>query len=335
MTRRSNVKYPREILAIEPDKEREKFTLKPMARWLKVSIVSAVVLFARIERLNAVPVASAQSPRPSCVAPESRQFDFWVGDWDAYDVDSPTTVAARTRVDRILDGCVLMEDYQGTNGLKGQSFTIYDAARKVWHQSWVTNRGQLQVIEGGFQAGEMVLSGVDHAAGGQTLVRGAWKPVDGGVRETAVTSADGGKTWKPWFDLVFRPHNASSDEGKTAAELDTQYQAAVEKNDAATMDRILADDFVLVTGSGKTLVKADLLQEARSGRMVYERQDDSSQTVRVWGDTAVVTAKLWAKGSENGKPFEYTLWFSDTYVRTPTGWRYVFGQASLPLPKPP
>jgi hypothetical protein len=101
------------------------------------------------------------------------------------------------------------------------------------------------------------------------------------------------------------------------------------------MDRILPNDFILVTGAGKTYTKADLLDEARSGRVLYERQDDSAQTVRVWGDTAVVTAKLWVKGTENGKPFEYSLWFSDTYVRTPTGWRYVFGQASLPLPKIP
>jgi len=125
--------------------------------------------------------------------------------------------------------------------------------------------------------------------------------------------------------------NAAEDR-KAVAALDTQYQAAVEKNDAATMDRILADDFVLVTGSGKTYTKADLLSEARGGQTVYERQGDSEQTIRVWGDTAVVTAKLWSKGTRDGEPFEHTLWFSDTYVRTPTGWRYVFGQASLALP---
>jgi hypothetical protein len=99
------------------------------------------------------------------------------------------------------------------------------------------------------------------------------------------------------------------------------------------MDRILADDFTLVTGSGKTYSKADLLAEARSGNFHYEHQEDTDQTVRMWGDTAVVTAKLWEKGTNNGKPFDYTVWFSDTYVRTPAGWRYVFGQSSLPLPK--
>jgi Domain of unknown function (DUF4440) len=64
--------------------------------------------------------------------------------------------------------------------------------------------------------------------------------------------------------------------------LDTQYQAAVEKNDADTMDRILADDFVLVTGLGKTYTKTDLLKSARSKGTVYEHQEDSSQKVRVW-----------------------------------------------------
>jgi ketosteroid isomerase-like protein len=128
---------------------------------------------------------------------------------------------------------------------------------------------------------------------------------------------------------------SASDDEEIVAALDTQYQAAVKGNDTATMDRILVDDFALVTGRGKTQNKADLLKEARSKATIYEHQEDSNQKVRVWGDTAVVTALLWAKGTKQGKPFEYKLWFSDTYVRTATGWRYVFAQASLPLPKGP
>jgi ketosteroid isomerase-like protein len=130
--------------------------------------------------------------------------------------------------------------------------------------------------------------------------------------------------------------SASSDEdAKVVAALDTKYQAAVKSNDAATMDQILADDFVLVNGRGKVSTKADLLESARKKEVTYERQDEESgtQKVRVWGDTAVVTALLWIKAVQTGKPIDYKLWFSDTYVRTPAGWRYVFGQASLPLPK--
>src|SRR5258708_38974648 len=88
----------------------------------------------------------------------------------------------------------------------------------------------------------------------------------------------------------------STDDARTVSTLDTEYQAAVKSNDAATMDRILADDFVVVLGSGKTYTKADLLELARTHRIQYEHQEETDQTVRVWGDTAVVTAKLWTKG---------------------------------------
>jgi ketosteroid isomerase-like protein len=144
----------------------------------------------------------------------------------------------------------------------------------------------------------------------------------------------------PWLAaLLFcglRSAGASpGDDAKTVAALDTEYQAAVKRNDAAAMDRILAEDFVLVTGRGKTYSKADLLSQARNKSDTYEHQEEMEQKVRVWGDTAVVTAFLWVKGSSGGQPFDRKLWFSDTYVRTPAGWKYVLGQASLPLPAGP
>ena len=130
----------------------------------------------------------------------------------------------------------------------------------------------------------------------------------------------------------FTANGSRGDDSKVVAALDTEYQAAVRNNDAATMDRILADDFVVVTGSGKVYTKADLLEMARTRRVQYEHQEDSNQSVRVWRDTAVLTAELWMKGIDQGKPFDYHVWFSDTYVRGPLGWQYVQGQVSLPLP---
>ncbi len=132
--------------------------------------------------------------------------------------------------------------------------------------------------------------------------------------------------------LPTHSHATAAEDKAAVAALDTQYQAAVKGNDAATMDRILADDFVLVTGRGKTVSKADLLKTAKDKSDTYEHQEDTEQTVRVWGDTAVVTALLWIKGSNKQGSFDYKLWFSDTYARTKTGWRYVFGQASIHLP---
>jgi ketosteroid isomerase-like protein len=126
----------------------------------------------------------------------------------------------------------------------------------------------------------------------------------------------------------------SFDDRRIVADLDTAFQAAVKANDAAAMDRILHPEFILVLGDGRTESRADQLDEARGGRITWEHQEEDAgtQTVRVWGDTAVVTARLWIKGRKDGVAFERRLWFSDTYVRTPGGWRYAFGQASLPLP---
>jgi len=122
---------------------------------------------------------------------------------------------------------------------------------------------------------------------------------------------------------------------RTVAALDTAYQAAVERNDAEAMAAILHPDMILVLGDGSVHRGADLLNWARERRIVYEHQveDAGTQTVRLYGDdTAVVTARLYIKGTRRGDPIEFRLWFTDTYVRTPQGWRYAFGQASMPLP---
>lgn len=311
----------------------------PIARRLRIATLLLLTLLVTVVSLPTPRAAVDDSPKPSsCSGSEYRQFDFWVGDWNAYDFDNPNKIAAHLRVDLILDDCVLREDYKDTDGHEGQSFTIYDATRKVWHQTWVTNSGRLLTIEGTFQNGAMVLSGADRTTDGtERHVRGVWKPEKDGVRESAATSIDGGKTWTPWFNIIFRSTSSQAagqdSVEKQIATLDTKYQAAVKKNDTVTMDHLLADNFALVTGSGRTYTKADLIAEARSGRIQYEHQEDTDQTVRVWGDTAVVTAKLWEKGTQDGKPFDYTVWFSDTYVRKPTGWQYVFGQSSLPPSK--
>ncbi|MGD0628770.1 MAG: hypothetical protein ABR987_05430 [Terracidiphilus sp.] len=167
-----------------------------------------VIVALACSMLLATRHSSAQATAPqACSAPEYRQFDFWIGDWDAFEVSDPTTISAHIRIDPILGGCVLEETYEGANGAKGQSFSIYDRSRGVWHQTWLTNRGKLLVIEGKMQGGAMILTGSDRTVDGMPrLVRGIWKPDSAGVRETAATSTDNGVTWTPWFDLLFRAH---------------------------------------------------------------------------------------------------------------------------------
>ena len=131
---------------------------------------------------------------------------------------------------------------------------------------------------------------------------------------------------------------ASPEEDRaTVAALDTEYQAAVERNDAETMARILHPEMILVVGRGDVFTREDLLRSARERSFVYEHQveDEGTQIVRLYGsDTAIVTARLWLKGAGPSGEFDRRLWFSDTYVRTPEGWRYAFGQSSISLPPP-
>ncbi len=126
------------------------------------------------------------------------------------------------------------------------------------------------------------------------------------------------------------------DDARAVAALDTAFQLAVKQNDAATVGRILDEKMVLVTGRGKVFTAAQHVEQAKTAAATYEQQDEvpGTQTVRVHGDTAIVTALLWIKGAyQGGKAFDYKVWFSDTYVRKPDGWKYVFGQSSLPLPQ--
>ena len=128
--------------------------------------------------------------------------------------------------------------------------------------------------------------------------------------------------------------NPPNDDARTVAEMDRAYQLAVKQNDIAKMGQILHPDFQLVLGSGRKINRDELLARSGKDHLIWEVQDEEagSQAVRVTADTAIVTAKLLLKGKIDGQAFDMALWFSDTYIRTESGWRYLFGQASLPLP---
>ena len=151
---------------------------------------------------------AATSPGPAgCAAAEYHQLDFWLGDWDTFEFADAKTSIARTHVSRIAAGCALHELYEQTDGLIGDSILSFDAARKVWQQTWVTNYGSLMVIAGRFKDGALTLEGETHSGSGKSsLQRITWKAEGGGVRESSVMSKDGGKTWEPAFDVVFRKH---------------------------------------------------------------------------------------------------------------------------------
>ena len=145
-----------------------------------------------------------KQPQP-CSTSEYHQFDFWIGHWDTFEVNNSTKVIAHNRVESMLNGCAIREVYEQADGLVGESFSIYDAARRVWHQSWVTNRGHLLTLEGGMSDGRMILTGNDVTDGKTRLLRGTWLRSGDGVRETADVSNDNGKSWTVLFDIIFKP----------------------------------------------------------------------------------------------------------------------------------
>jgi hypothetical protein len=49
------------------------------------------------------PVAAAEAAKSSaCLAPQYREFDFWIGDWNAFDFSDPNTTVGRTKVEKYL-----------------------------------------------------------------------------------------------------------------------------------------------------------------------------------------------------------------------------------------
>ena len=88
----------------------------------------------------------AQPDKPCEKYPVFRQFDFWIGNWKVLEPDG--TLAGNNKIEVILDGCVIMENWTGAGPNRGKSFNYYNFQTKKWHQQWVDNFGQTLEFEG-------------------------------------------------------------------------------------------------------------------------------------------------------------------------------------------
>ena len=145
------------------------------------------------------PSSPPPAPPDPCAAPESRQFDFWIGEWDVYLPNGK--LAGRNRIQAIY-GCVLHESWKAGR-MEGQSFNRFDPARGVWHQTWVDSTGTILLIEGGLRDGAMVMTdaNVPGRKPDAAVNEIRWsKNDDGSVRQWWRVTTDGGKTWTTAFD---------------------------------------------------------------------------------------------------------------------------------------
>jgi hypothetical protein len=171
--------------------------------WRVVTSGAALAALLASPALAQTP-AKAPAP-PPCSAPENRQFDFWVGDWDVTRPDG--TPAGTNRIEVILGGCVLHESWRSTDGKSvGQSFNVYARDGK-WHQTWVDNGGGLLELTGGLEDGRMVLSQRMTRPDGTTVLHEmSWEKLEGGkVRQHWRVSRDEGKTWTDAFVGIYSP----------------------------------------------------------------------------------------------------------------------------------
>jgi hypothetical protein len=135
----------------------------------------------------------------ACEAPEYRNFDFWIGEWNVHTPEGK--LAGTNRITREYDGCVLHERYSTPRGFNGESLNTYDPGRKVWHQTWVDNEGTLLLLEGKLVDGRMQLTGENVDSDGKvTRHRITWTPnADGSVRQFWETTVADGQ-WTTAFD---------------------------------------------------------------------------------------------------------------------------------------
>jgi hypothetical protein len=145
-----------------------------------------------------------------CGAPEYRQFDFWIGEWNVMTPNGG--VGGMSSIEREYNGCLIVENWAGPTGVPaGTSQNFYSKADGKWHQNWIDAQasGPLWLVGGLDEKGAMVMMDADAAA--NPLNRITWTPnPDGSVRQHWETSTDGGATWSTSFDGLYVPRESAS-----------------------------------------------------------------------------------------------------------------------------
>ena len=154
------------------------------------------------ERFKSLIAQAEEIAFPCRNNPLSRQFDFWLGEWD---VHANGQKVGDSKIEYSLEGCLLIENYTATSGYSGKSLNFYDAGDKKWHQTYTDNGGNVSRYSGELKDGKMYFWGENtDPKGNKSLVRMEFTPnSDGSVRQLYEGSTDKGKTWNIYFDGLY------------------------------------------------------------------------------------------------------------------------------------
>jgi ketosteroid isomerase-like protein len=128
-----------------------------------------------------------------------------------------------------------------------------------------------------------------------------------------------------------RPSVDSADQEliREIVDLERQAKEASLSRDAEFSQRTLADDYVAITPLGQVTTKQETIGARRSGQLRYEAMNITDMVVRVYGDTAVVTARADVKGHQLGEDFSGPYRYTRVWVRRSGHWQTVSYQATV------
>lgn len=112
-------------------------------------------------------------------------------------------------------------------------------------------------------------------------------------------------------------------------EMERETKEASLRRDADFPQRTLAEDYVAITPLGQVTTKKDALSARKSGQLRYDTIDVSDMVVRLYGDTAVVTARADVKGHQLGEDFSGPYRYTRVWVRRSGRWQTVSYQATV------
>ena len=158
-------------------------------------------------RFAALVEQAKRNHSPCSYDPENRQFDFWIGDWDAV-TTRDNVPAGISHIERTIGDCVIWENWTslGATGFSGKSYNIYNANLKRWEQFWVDNTGAVMYFYGGLQDGVMDYYTDDIPQPGGSKLRRHLQFFNLGpdkVRQFSQTSADAGASWTVEYDFTY------------------------------------------------------------------------------------------------------------------------------------